>query len=445
MDEVHVDAVMLLFTVAVAVVTGLLCGLVPAARASHVELQEVVKSGARDSGRGTRATDAFVVAQLALSLVLLAGAGLLLRSYQQLLRVDLGYRPENVLVARIPLPYPRYANDTAVRAFYDPLLERVRAIPGVRFAGLASRIPLGGGNPQDNIIAEGREPKAGEPVLVANVRIATPGYFAAIGTPLLRGRTFEARDDQRAPRVAVVDESLARHYWPNESAVGKRIRHQGDTSATRWMTIVGVVANVKHNSVDEKADLQVYEAFAQQASWNNFLVVRSSVATEGLVPQLRRELAASDRTVPLYQVSTMQAVVDRSLSPRRLTNAVLGGFAGVALVLATIGIYGVMALSVGGRMKEFGIRLALGAQPGNVRAIVLRHGLVLASVGVGIGLVGALAVTRFLRSLLFGVSAVDLTTFGGVAAVLSAAAIVACYLPARRATGADPISVLRTE
>jgi ABC-type antimicrobial peptide transport system permease subunit len=246
--------------------------------------------------------------------------------------------------------------------------------------------------------------------------------------------------------VAVVDESLARHYWPNESGVGKRIRHQGDTSSTAWMTIVGVVANVKHTGIDDpKTDLQVYEAFAQLTAWNNFLVVRSSVPPETLVPEIRRELAASDPNVPLYEVSTMQDVVDQSLGPRRLTNAVLGGFAALALVLAAVGIYGVMALSVGGRMKEFGIRLALGAQPGNVQRIVFAHGLVLAGLGVATGLVGALGLTRFLRSLLFGVSPVDWVTFVGGVLVLSGAALVACYLPARRATGADPISVLRTE
>jgi putative ABC transport system permease protein len=383
--------------------------------------------------------------QFALSLVLLAGAGLLLRSYQQLLRVNLGYRPANVLTARLQLPYPRYGTDTVVRAFYEPLVERVRSIPGVRAAGFASRIPLSAGNPQDNIIAEGREPKPGEPVLVANIRNVTPGYFEAMGTPLVSGRTFDQRDREGSLRVTVVDESLARHFWPNESAVGKRIYHQGDTSSTRFMTIVGVVANVKHNSVDETPDLQVYEPFSQRPTWSNYLIVRSTVSPEALVPLIRREVAASDPTLPLFSINTMQRVVDQSLSPRRLTNALLGGFAAVALVLAAIGIYGVMALSVSGRMKEFGIRLALGAQAGNVRTIVMRHGLLIAGVGVAIGLVGALGVTRFLRSLLFGVSPIDVPTFAAVAVVLSAAALIACYLPARRATRSDPIVVLRME
>jgi putative ABC transport system permease protein len=211
------------------------------------------------------------------------------------------------------------------------------------------------------------------------------------------------------------------------------------------MTIVGVVPNVKHNRVDEKPDLQLYEALGQRTTWNNTIVVRSTVQPELLVGQLRSAVNAVDRTIPLFQAKTMRSAVDQSLSTRRLTNALLGGFAAVALVLAAIGIYGVMALSVSGRMKEFGIRLALGAQARDVRDVVLRHGLLLAGIGVGIGLVGALGTTRFLRTLLYGVSPVDWVTFGGVALVLSVAAVAACYLPARRATRSDPIVVLRTE
>jgi putative ABC transport system permease protein len=445
-DEVQLDSTVLLFTAGVAIATGLLCGIVPALRASRVDLQDAVKSGQRVAGGGRRIMDGFVVVQFALSLVLLAGAGLLLRSYQQLLRINLGYRTDNVLTARVSLPWPvPYRSDTLVRSFYDGLLERVRAIPGVRAVGVASRIPLSGGNPQDNIVAEGREPKPGEPVLVANVRNVSTGYLDAIGTPILRGRGFQSTDDLTSLRVTVVDEALAKHFWPNESAVGKRIKHQGDTSSTRWMTIVGVVANVKHNRIDEKADLQLYEPIAQRTTWNNTIVVRATIQPQLLVAQLRGAVAASDPTIPLFQVKTMRAAVDESLSPRRVTNALLGGFAAVALVLAAIGIYGVIALSVNGRMKEFGIRVALGAQAGDVRDLVLRHGLVLAGIGVAVGLGGALGVTRFLRGLLYGVSPIDLPTFGGVAIVLSAAALVACYLPARRATRSDPIVVLRTE
>jgi putative ABC transport system permease protein len=447
-EEVRLDGVVLLFTAGIAIATGLLCGIVPALRASRVDLQEAVKAAGQRASAAVstrRLSDTFVVVQFALSLVLLAGAGLLLRSYQQLLRVELGYRTDNVLTARVSLPYPRYGTDTVVRTFYDGLLERVRAIPGVRAAGVASRIPLSGGNPQDNVVAEGREPKPGEPVLVANIRHVSPGYFEAIGTPLLRGRAFEPTDDGRSTRVAVVDEAFARHFWPTENAIGKRFAHQGDTTSQRWVTIIGVVANVKHNRVDERPDLQVYESLAQRTTWNNTIVVRASIQPELLVAQLRRAVAASDPTIPLFQVRTMRSAVDQSLSPRRVTNTLLGGFAIVALILAVIGIYGVMALSVSGRTKEFGIRLALGAQPANVRSIVLRHGLLLAGVGVGIGLAGALGVTRFLRSLLFNVSPVDWVTFAGGVVVLSAAALVACYLPARRATRADPIVVLRTE
>jgi putative ABC transport system permease protein len=321
----------------------------------------------------------------------------------------------------------------------------VQAIPGVRAVAIASRVPLSGGNPQVNVIAEGRPLKPGEPVLVANNRYVTPGYFAAIGTPILRGRGLLPSDDERAPRVVVVDESLAHHFWPTEDALGKRLRYQGDTSSNAVMTIVGIVPNVKHNSLDERPDLQMYEPFAQRTHWMTYIVVRTTIAPEAIVAQMRRVVAAADPTLPLFGAYTLQRSVNESLGPRRLTNAVLGGFAAMALVLAAIGIYGVIALSVNGRMKEFGIRIALGARAADVRGLVLGHGLVLALVGVGIGLAGAVWVTRFLRSLLFGVSPVDWVTFGAVAVVLSGAALVACYLPARRATRSDPIVVLRAE
>jgi putative ABC transport system permease protein len=446
-DEVRVDPRVLLFTTLVAVATGVLCGLAPALRAWRVNLQDAVKAGTRGtaSGRARRVSDGFVVAQFALSLVLLAGTGLLLRSYRHLLAVDPGFRPDSVLVARLQLPAARYDTAPEARALYDALLARVEAIPGVRAAGLGQRVPLTRGNPQDNIIAEGKEPKRGEPVRVANIRIVSPGYFAAMGTPLLRGRGFLPTDDQRGLRVTVVDEGLARFYWPNEDAVGKRIRHQGDTSAGAWMTIVGVVANVKHSRLDEPTDLQLYEPFAQRTTWTNYLVVRATSAPEALVPELRRAVAALDPALPLYEVHTMASAVDRSLGARRLTNLLLAGFAATALLLAAVGVYGVVSLTVTGRVREFGVRMALGARTGDVGRLVLRHGLMLAGAGVAAGLAAAVGLTRFLRGLLFGVSPVDWATFAGVALLLTGAALAACWVPARRATRADPLTALRAE
>jgi len=447
LTEVSIDPTVLAFTAGIAVVTGLVCGTVPALRVRGLDLSDAIKAGVRGlrSTATRRWSDAFVVVQFALSLVLLVGAGLLIRSYRHLSNVDLGYRPENVFVGRISLPYPKYDTSTVVRAFYNSLIDRVRAIPGVSEVGIASTVPLTGGNPQNNVIAEGHEPKPGEPVKVANVRIVSAGYFRAMGTPLLEGRGFLATDDEQAPRVAVVDEAFARHFWPRESAIGKRFSYGGDTSATRWMTVVGVVRNVKHNRLDEDTDLQMYEPFSRAVTWSNYLVVRSTVEPDAVLPRIRADMKALDPTLPMYDIHTMGQAVRASLSIRRLTNTLLGAFALAALLLAAMGIYGVISISVNSRIREFGIRMALGAQTTDVRALVLRQGILLAGLGVVLGLATATYLTRFLQRLLFGVAPLDWLTFVTVAAVLTVTALVASYLPARRATRADPVLALKTE
>jgi predicted permease len=426
------------------VICALIFGLAPAVRAARVDLQTNLKDGARASSSGgtRRLSDAFVVVQLALSLVLLAGSGLLLKSFQRLLAVDPGFRAEHALVARLQLPYPRYANDTVVRSFYDRVLERTAAIPGVRAVGLSQRVPLSRGNQQDNIVAESHEPKPGEPVVVSNVRDVTPGYFAALGTPILEGRGFNASDGPTAPRVAVVDETFARRYWPN-GAIGKRIMHQGDTSATRWLTIIGVVPNVRHTTLGEEPSLQVYQAFAQQTHWTMYLVIRTSIDPQALVAAVRSQVRSVDPEVPLYEVRTMEQAVSRSLATRRLTNVLLTAFATAAFALAAIGIYGVISIGVATRMREFGVRLALGAQPANLLQLVLRQGAWLAVLGIALGLLGATWVVRFLRTLLFGVSASDVPTFLAATALLAVVAIIASFVPARRATRVAPAVVLR--
>ena len=447
-EQVRVDPIVLVATVTVALIAGILCGLVPAWRATRVDLQDAIKSGMKGSDtRSSRHTsNGFVVAQFALSLVLLVAAGLLMRSYEQLSRVRTGYHTNDVLTARVGVPWPRYDSAQTVRMFYDRFLDQVRTLPGVRAVGVASQIPLTEGNTQDNVIAEGKEPRSpNEPVRVANVRQVTPGYFDAIGTPLVRGRVILPSDDEHAPHVAVVDELFAKHFWPGEDPIGKRFRYGGDTSSTRWITIVGVVANVKHARLDETGDLQAYQPFAQFVNWNTYLVVRTTAERAGLVSEIRRALRAVDPAVPLYDVRTMREAVDQSLGTRRLTNMLLGGFSLTALILAAIGIYGVMALGVNGRLREFGIRLALGAKPESVRGLVLRQASWMALGGVLIGLAGALATTRYLRALLFGVGPLDWLTFASVAALLAATALVASYIPARRATRADPMLALRAE
>jgi len=285
----------------------------------------------------------------------------------------------------------------------------------------------------------------GTPVRVANIRSVSPGYLAAIGTPLRRGRDFTSGDNDSSLRVAIVDEAFAKHFWPSSDAIGRRFKHQGDTTSRQWITVVGVVPNIKHSRLDEPTDIQVYEVHAQATTWVNHVVVRTRGAPEGAIAELRRQVKALDPLVPVFEVHTLSSAVDESLATRRLTNTLLTAFSIAALLLAAIGIYGVISIAVSGRIREFGIRAALGATGGNVRSLVIRHAIVLALVGVGLGLAGALWATRFLQGLLYGVGRFDLVTFIGVAVALTTTAIVASYLPARRATRADPMLALRAE
>ncbi|HKE88821.1 MAG TPA: ABC transporter permease, partial [Gemmatimonadales bacterium] len=448
-DQVHIDPLVLGFGIALAFVTGLVFGLAPALRASHVDLQLALKDGSRGSASAgrSRLSDAFVVAQFAVSLVLLISAGLTLRSFRNLLAVDPGYRVQHVVLARVPVPYPRYANDTVVRVFYDRLLDGVRSIPGVRAVGIANLVPLAPGNTQSNVIAEGQEPRPGEPVLVANIRTVTPQYFETIGTPLRAGRTFTEGDRIGAPHVAVIDESFAHHFWPGENSLGKRFHVGRDTTTSvgRWITVVGVVPNIKHGALDEKSSLQVYVPFAQNTQWNDYLVVRSALPLTELVPSLRTTLAALDPLIPLYDVQTMQAALDQSLAARRITDMLLLVFAVAALLLAAIGIYGVVSIGVNARVQEFGVRLALGAQQRDLLRMVLGHGAFLAALGIVLGLVGTFWLTRFLQTLLFGVGRFDAVTLALGVVVLTAASLAASSGPARRAARADVVRALKAE
>jgi putative ABC transport system permease protein len=447
LDQLRVDPLVLLFGCAIGVATGLLFGLAPALRASRVQMHHAVKDGARSgsSSGSRRLGDAFVVTQFAFSLILLVGAGLMLRSFRNLLAVNPGYRVENTLTARLSLPNARYTSDSSVQLFYEQLVERIRGIPGVRSAGITSHVPLARFNPQNNVVAEGHEPAPGQPVLVANIRSVTPGYFEAIGTPILRGRGFEVTDRRGAPKVVVIDESFAQRYWPAGDAVGKRIAYGGDTSSTRWMTVVGVAPNVKHNALSETPSLQVYQPFAQATDWQNYLVVRYATGSNSILPMLRAQLASLDPSLPLFEVRTMEEALDQSLATRRLTDRLLSAFALAAVLLAAIGIYGVIALNVGARMHELGVRVALGARAADVVWMILRHGLWLAILGVVVGLGGAVWLTRYLRTLLFGIGRFDAATFVAVSLILGAVGAVACLGPAWRATRADPIGALRSE
>ena len=444
--DVRLDASVLAFTFSTTLVIGLLFGLAPAVRASRVDLQDALREGSRGgtSAGHKRVMQGFVVSQVALSLLLLVGAGLMLRSFRNLVSLDPGFRPEGVLVTRVWLPYAKYKNDTVRMQVWDRLVQDVSQLPGVRAVGLNDMVPLSRYNPQDEFEVEGKLPARGEPIPVADIRSVTPDYFQAIGTPMLRGRTFDAHDDARAPKVAIIDETIAKRYWPGEDPIGKRIR-PGTDSTTPWFTVVGVTRNVKHLSLDAPSDYYLYLPVAQATPWRTYVVVRTAGDPLALVTPIRRVLAQIDPVLPMAETHTMEQAVQGSLGTKRVTNVLLTGFALVALLLAAIGIYGVMSLSVTGRQHEFGVRLALGAAPGDVLRLVIRQGMTLAGAGLAIGIVVALWATRFLGALLFGVAPVDAVTFVGVTVALGAVALLACYLPARRATRADAMVALRQD
>jgi putative ABC transport system permease protein len=447
LEDVRLDSTALLFTAATALLTGLLCGLVPALRGSRVNLQEAIKEGSRGvvSASNRKLNNAFVIAQVALSLILLVGAGLLLESFRNLLSVDPGFKAENVLTGRLELPEKKYAEKSQVRNFYAQLLERAESLPGVRAAGLCEVIPFSGGGGGDEFTVEGREPGPGEPVPVTWVRSATPDYFKTMSIPMLKGRAFLDSDTETSQRVAIVDEKIVRKYWPGEDPIGKRIRLGRAQRGNPWLSIVGVVSSVKNRNLDEDARYYLYMPFLQEPARETSIVIRAERDPEALASAVREQVAGLDSQLPLFDVTTMEQAVARSLKTRRLTNLLLAGFAATALLLAALGAYGVMSLSVSSRINEFGIRMALGAQPRDVFRMVIGQGMTLAAIGIAIGLGGAFWLTRFLESLLFEVKPTDPLVYAGVAAALALSAFAACYIPARRATKVDPMVALRYE
>ena len=445
LELVRLDVPVMLFALGVALLTGLLFGLVPALQGARVNLTDVLKESAKGGGTSHRRwNDIFVAGQIAVSLVLLIGAGLLLRSFQRLSAVDPGFDPQHVLVARISLPYPRYDTVTAVRRFFARLDGELAAIPGVTAVGVTNRVPFSRGNPQNELIVEGGPDETQAQPPVVNVRTVSPNYFAAIGTPIISGRVFSAADDSAALPVVIVDSGLARRYWPGQDPIGKRLRIERGPNAT-WLTVIGVAATIKHSSLDERATLQLYLPFGQSGTWNAYLTVRSGTDPVALAASVRRVVSQVDSKVPVFEIGSMEGLLDRSLGTRRLTDVLLAAFACTALLLAAIGIYGVMSLNVTARLREFGIRLALGAEPGAVRDLVIRRGMRLALVGVGAGLVAAIGLTRLLEGLLYEVEALDPFTFAVVSVVLASVALLACGIPALRATRADPMTALRQE
>jgi putative ABC transport system permease protein len=445
-QDVPIDPLVLGFTLAIASLTVVVFGVAPAVRAARVDAIGAGRDGSRTtrSAGARRLADGFVVGQVALSLVLLVGAVLLLRSLGNLLAIDPGFRPEHVLVGRLTLPTPDRPAEVNLRegrAFYAALSERIGALPGVTSFGLVSVAPFSDGGFGQIFTVKGREPAAGEPTLVTQVRAATPGYRSAIGLALKWGRWIEDRDQSESPLVVVVDETLAHRYWPDGSALGHDIRLGRNGP---WRTIVGVVASVKHGDLGADAQRYVYVPHVQAPFLERDLVVRTSIEPGGLAAAIRHEIRTLDPGLPFYDVHTLDDAVARSVGTRQLTNRTLAAFSLAALVLAAVGIYGVIALNVSQRVQEFGVRVALGASRPAVLGLVLRQGLRLVLLGVALGLAATAWLTRYLGTLLFGVAPLDPLVIAGATVTLIAVALIACYVPARRATRIDPLRALRT-
>ncbi|HVF44973.1 MAG TPA: ABC transporter permease [Pyrinomonadaceae bacterium] len=447
-----VDGRVLVFTLLVSLVTGTLFGLAPALQASKAGPGEALKAGGGGRGGtasgGRRLRNAFVVAEVALALVLLVGAGLLIQSLRKLQGQYSVLKPENVLVLRTILPQNRYAEHSQRQAFYDGVLARVRSLPGVVSAGYTTTVPLTWKGGSSGFTVEGRPPERGMQN-DATHRQVTADYLQTLGLPLKAGRYLEVTDGPNTQPVAVVNEAFARAIWPGEEAVGKRFKVGGPAAPQPWLTVVGVVGDVRQMGLDAPAKPEMYLPSPQvnYHAWfaPGYLVMRTSVEPQSLVNAVRREVYAVDPTQPVSNVQTMEGILGDEAAPRRVGMTLLAVFAGLALALASLGIYGVLSFFVAQHTQEIGVRLALGAQPRSILALVLRRGMGLALLGVGVGLVGAFALTRLMQSQLFEVSATDPLTYAGLALLLTAVAFFACAIPARRATKVDPLVALRYE
>ena len=446
LDQVGLDARVLTFTFLIALLTGVLFGLVPALRASRVDLNEVLKEGGRSgaSGRGSHRTrKLLVVSEVALSLLLLIGAGLLIRSYQRVWNAYPGFDSHNVLSLRLSLPSVKYPKPESITEFFRRLVERLQAAPDVESVATTYSLPMSTvALAWEPIAIEGYAPAGAQELIISNVRIVSPDYFRTMRIPLVKGRYFDERDAKGAPETVIVDESLAERFWPNEDPIGKRLQRGGSGA---WRTVVGMISNSREYSAEKEPPIAVYYPFEQFSARNMFLVIRTTRDPAGMIEPVTKEIQALDPEMPVFDVGTMDQRLHDSHARRRFLMFLLGVFAVVASILAAIGIYGVMAYSVNERTHEIGIRLALGAPPANVRQLVIRQALVLTSIGIAAGLASAFALTRVLSSLLYGVSAIDILTFVVTPVLLGGVALLASYVPARRAAKVDPMIALRYE
>ena len=442
-ESIGVDGRVLAFTLVISVATGLIFGLAPSLQASRSDVNSALKDGTRGmtASRGHRLRGALVVTEVAMSLVLLIGAGLVIKSFWRLQQVDPGFDVQNLLSVEVTLPAAKYPESRQRTAFFQQALEKLSALPGVSAVSVINSPPLCGRRNIDVFPIEGRpEPTAIADAPLADSRCINPDYFNMMGIRLLEGRFFTEGDAQNASRVTIISQSFSTRFGAGENLVGKRLRIGGD-----WHTVIGVVSDIRQSGLDEEAAPHVYISYKQFGPARAGLLVRTTGEPLKLIESVRAEIQRVDRDQPIYNINSMDGLLATAIAPRRLNLVLLGGFALLALTLAAVGIYGVMANVVTQRTGEIGLRMALGAQRRDVLRLVVGHGLRLTGIGAAIGMAASFALTRLMTSLLFDVSATDPLTFGGVAALLAAASLLACYVPARRAMKVDPMVALRYE
>jgi putative ABC transport system permease protein len=443
-DNITIDAPVLLFTLALAIVSALTAGLLPAMHASHAAVRDHLQEGGREGGGGgsRRTRSALIVAETALALVLLAGAGILLRTLWSMQDVSRGFDSERVAVATVSLPPTLFAEANDIRDFFARLLDRVHTLPGIESAATGTGIlmPL---LASSGIYTIEGNPRPPEKRVEYPFEVVSPGYFETLGIQLTAGRTFDNRDHADAPRTVVINETLARFGWPGQDPLGRRIRSGGESSQAPWMTVVGVIKDVRRGEVTRAIRPELYMSAMQVTPRTQTLFVRTTGDPSAILPSLRQEVQAINPQLPLIAAGTLEAEMSETLSQPRFRAVLLAAFAGIAMLLASIGIYGVTSHAVGQRTQEIGIRMALGAQRRNVLALILRQHLASALIGVALGLAGALALARFLETMVYGVATRDPLTLMAMSVLMLLVVIAACFVPARRATQVDAVVALR--
>jgi putative ABC transport system permease protein len=443
---IELDGTALIFTLIVSVATGILFGLAPAIRAPKLRVVEALKEGHRGmrGAGGLGMQRQLVIGQVALSLILLITSGLLMKSFMRLQQEEMGFQPQGVLTATVRLPQITYGEERHPYQFYQAALERVSALPGVEAAGVITALPVVGGfGPWNYAHAEGRPPATQADRKGVVRRVASPDYFAAMGIPLMRGRTFRDSDAADAPRVAIISRGMAEEFFPGEDPIGRSVVYPWDPDV--YFEVVGIVGDVRLGPLQMDTRPTIYWSATQNGRLSSRIVLRTSGEPLALASALRAAIGAVDPNVPVSSIQPMTAVVSSSLAQNRFRTTLLGAFAVVAVLLAALGLYGVLAQMVGRRTHELGVRIALGADRSNILAWVIRHGLKLAGIGLVFGLVGAALVTQAVRGMLFGVQPIDASTYGITVIVLGLVALAAALIPAWRATRVDPVECLRSE